>query len=89
MALGATGLQLGTVNSVGMIATGLCGPYTGWLIDRIGPKKIYLIGIAILSASYLCYGLADSWETTIGAMVAYWVGYSTSIHSCATICGTA
>jgi len=87
MALGASGLQLGIVNSIGMIAAGLCGPYTGLLIDRIGPKKIYLIGIGVISASYLCFGLAQSWETTILAMVGYWLGYSTSIHSCATICG--
>jgi MFS family permease len=87
MALGATGVQLGIVNSIGMIVAGFCGPFTGWLIDRIGPKKIYLIGIAITSASYLCYGLAQTWEVTIIAMVGYWLGYSTSIHSCATICG--
>lgn len=87
MALGATGVQLGLVNSLGMIVAGLCGPYTGWLIDRIGPKKIYLFGIGILAAAYLCYGVAVRWEATIAAMIAYWLGYSTSIHSCATICG--
>lgn len=87
MALGATGVQLGIVNSIAMIVAGFCGPFTGWLIDRIGPKKIYLIGIAITSASYLCYGLAQTWEVTIIAMIGYWLGYSTSIHSCATICG--
>ena len=87
VALGATGVQLGMVNSIGMIIAGLCGPFTGWLIDRIGPKKIYLAGIAVISASYLIYGLARSWETTIVAMIAYWLGFSTSIHSCATICG--
>jgi MFS family permease len=87
MALGATGFQLGLVNSLGMIVAGLCGPYTGWLIDRTGPKKIYLFGIGILSAAYLCYGLAGTWEATIAAMIGYWLGYSTSIHSCATICG--
>ena len=87
MALGATGVQLGLVNSIGMIIAGFCGPFTGWLIDRIGPKKIYLIGIVVISSSYLGYGLARSWEATIPAMVAYWVGFSTSIHSCATICG--
>ena len=87
MALGATGVQLGIVNSIGMIVAGFCGPFTGWLIDRTGPKKIYLIGIAITSASYLGYGLAQKWEVTIIAMVGYWLGYATSIHSCATICG--
>jgi len=87
VALGATGTQLGIVNSMGMIIAGLCGPFTGWFIDRIGPKKIYLIGIGFLAVSYLTYGLAQSWEVTIIAMIGYWLGFSTSNHSCATICG--
>jgi MFS family permease len=87
VALGATGTQLGIVNSIGMVIAGLCGPFTGWFIDRIGPKKIYLIGIGFMTISYLTYGFAQSWEVTIIAMIAYWLGFSTSIHSCATICG--
>ena len=31
--------------------------------------------------------LANSWPVTILAMMAYWLGYSISGHSCATICG--
>ncbi len=87
VALGATGTQLGIVNSLGMIVAGLCGPFTGWLIDRIGPKKIYLVGIGLLALSYLTLSLAQHWEMTILAMMSYWLGYATSIHSCATICG--
>jgi MFS family permease len=87
VALGATGTQLGLVNSIGMIVAGLCGPFTGWLIDWIGPKKIYLAGIGFLAISYLTFGVAQHWELTILAMIGYWLGYSTSIHSCATICG--
>jgi MFS family permease len=87
VALGATGTQLGLVNSLGMIVAGICGPFTGWLIDRIGPKKIYLLGIAFTACSYLSFSLARHWEVTILAMVAYWLGFATSIHSCATICG--
>jgi len=87
VALGATGTQLGIVNSIGMIIAGLCGPFTGWFIDRIGPKRIYLIGIGFLAVSYLTYGLAGSWEVTVVAMIGYWLGFSTSVHSCATICG--
>jgi len=87
VALGATGTQLGIVNSIGMIVAGVCGPFTGGLIDRIGPKKIYLIGIGFMAISYLTFGLAQDWEITIIAMVGYWLGYATSIHSCATICG--
>ena len=69
VALGATGTQLGIVNSIGMIIAGFCGPFTGWLIDRIGPKKIYLIGIGFMAVSYLTYGLAQTGSITVVAMV--------------------
>jgi MFS family permease len=87
VALGATATELGFVNSLGMIAAGIISPFTGWFIDRSGPKKIYLLGIGFLAVSYLTYAVAESWLVTILAMVAYWLGFSVSIHSCATICG--
>ena len=87
VALGATGTQLGVVNGIGMIIAGLFGPFTGSFIDRSGPKRIYLIGIGLLALSYLSYGLAGRWEVTVVAMIGYWLGMSTSNHSCATICG--
>ena len=87
VALGATATELGFVNSLGMIAAGVISPFTGWFIDRSGPKKIYLLGIGFLAISYLTYGIAQSWLITVLAMVAYWIGFSVSIHSCATICG--
>jgi MFS family permease len=87
VALGATGTQLGLVNSLGMLVAGLCGPFAGWLIDRIGPKRIYLFGIGCLALAYLTFSLAQRWELTILAMMGYWLGYATSIHACATICG--
>ena len=87
VALGASATQLGIVNSIGMVIAGLFGPFTGWFIDRIGPKKIYLVGITFMAVCYLTYGLAQNWGVTMIAMIAYWLGFSTSIHSCATICG--
>ncbi len=88
LALGATATQLGMITSIGMMVAGLIGPFTGWFIDRIGPKRIYLLGIGTLGLSYLIYGLAGAWMVTIVAMIAYWIGYSVSTHSCATVCGT-
>ena len=87
VALGATATQLGLVSSIGMIVAGIAGPLTGWFIDRTGPKNIYLLGIGLLAISYLTYGIAHSWLITIIAMAAYWLGFSISIHSCATVCG--
>ena len=87
IALGATGTQLGIVNSVGMGAAALLSPFTGWLIDRIGTKRIYLVGIGLLAISFLTYGVAWSWPIIIVAMLAYWVGFTTTMNSCAVICG--
>jgi len=86
VALGATATQLGMVNTAGMGIAGLLSPLTGWLIDRIGTKRIYLIGISLLVTSYLIYGVAHSWTIIIIAMTAWWLGDTTSIHSCATVC---
>jgi len=87
IALGATATQLGLVNSMGMLVAGVAGPFTGWLIDRHGPRSFYLAGIALLAVAYLTYALAQSWPVTILAMMAWWLGFSISSHSCATICG--
>lgn len=87
VALGASATQLGIVNSAGMGFAGLLSPFTGWLIDRIGAKRIYLIGISLLAIYYLTYGVARSWTIIIFGMTAYWLGFTTSMHSCATVCG--
>ncbi len=86
VALGATATQLGIVNSAGMCIAGLASPLAGWLIDRIGIKKVYLTGIGLLFAAYLFYGIAFSWVIIIFAMAAFWLGENISGHSCATVC---
>ena len=86
IALGATATQLGLVNSLGMGFAGLLSLLSGWLIDRIGTKKIYLTGITMLAISYIAFGLATNWTIIIIAMMAYWLGFTTSVHSCATVC---
>ena len=87
MALGASATQLGLLNSIGMVVAGIVAPFSGWLIDKTGPKRLYLFGIGLLAVSYLTYWLAQSWLVALFAMAAYWLGFSVSIHSCATVCG--
>ncbi|MFC1861358.1 MFS transporter, partial [Chloroflexota bacterium] len=86
IALGASATQLGIVNSAGMGIAGILSPLNGWLIDRIGIKMIFLVGIGFLIISYLTYGLAQSWPIIIFAMAVFYLGDTTSIHSCATVC---
>ncbi len=87
VALGATKANLGLITSIGMIFAGLLGPFTGQLIDKKGPKKIYLLGMALLMAAYLTYGFAPTWQVCAAAMIIYYVGQGTGMHSCSTICG--
>jgi MFS family permease len=87
ISLGASATQLGAINSAGMAVAAILGPFTGWLIDRVGAKRVYLAGIAMLVVSYLCYAAAQNWVMALLAMVAYWLGFSTSILGCATVCG--
>lgn len=88
LSLGASGLQLGLVNSIGIGVAGILGPLTGCVIDRVGYKVIYLIGISLLAVSWFLYAIAQSWEIIIVGMLAYWVGLGTSMHSCSVICGS-
>ena len=87
VAQGATGTQLGMVNSIGMIAAGAVSLFVGLFIDRTGPKKIYLFGISMLMISYFTFSMAAGWQITVIAMLSYWIGDTISIQSCATVCG--
>ena len=87
VALGASATQLGLLNSVGMVIAGVIAPLSGWIIDKTGPKRIYLFGIGLLAVSYAAYFVAQNWLVALLAMAAYWLGFSVSIHSCATVCG--
>ena len=43
-----------------MMVSGLfLGPATGWLIDRIGPRKVALVGIVPFGVSIALFGLVD------------------------------
>jgi MFS family permease len=84
--LGAGATEIGLINSVGMAFAGLLGPFTGTLIDRLGPKKIYLFGIAMLVACWLTYALAQSWPVILIAQVAYWIGFETTTQGCSVVC---
>ena len=85
-ALGAGATEIGLINSIGLGFAGLLGPFTGTVIDRIGPKKVYLFGILMLVACWLIYAYAVSWPVIIIAQLAYWMGFETTSQGCGIIC---
>src|SRR4030042_7194595 len=47
IALGATGTQLGLLNSLSLGLTALAAILTGWLSDRLSRKQMFLVGASI------------------------------------------
>ena len=37
--------------SIGLLLYGLSGPVAGWLMDRFGPKRVALVGLALVAIS--------------------------------------
>jgi len=82
--LGASPLQLGSVNSISGIASTLIATPIGWLQDRYSLKRIITIGIGLFTVIPLIYALAFDWIMVVPAVLI--TGLCLRIASCATIC---
>ncbi len=52
--------------SVGLLLYGLSGPVAGWLMDRFGPKRITLVGIALIGGSTLAgAAMTELWQLNL------------------------
>ncbi|MBQ6451351.1 MAG: MFS transporter [Solobacterium sp.] len=85
--LGATKTQYGYVSSLGMILGGLLAPVIGSIIDRAGPKKVYIFGICVLAGGYLALASAKIWQVAALGVFLHAMGQRLGGQSCATICG--
>lgn len=55
--------------SVGLLLYGLSGPVAGWLMDRFGPTKLTLVGLAIIGGSTLAgAAMTELWQLNL-----FWV----------------
>jgi len=69
VALGATGTQLGLLNSVAMALSAAFALLTGWVSDRADRKTVYLVGAFIGLLVPLVYGFAWSWTWLVSAFI--------------------
>ena len=72
-ALGANPVELGSLDSVGSIASSLISVPSGLIADRFGAKKVILIGLAMSALVSALYSLASSWWILIPAIILYGV----------------
>ena len=82
--LGASPVELGTVNSASGISTTLISMPLGYFQDRYSVRKIYLVGVALLTFVPLLYAVAYSWEFITPAILIS--GLSMRLGSCVVVC---
>ena len=52
--------------SIGLITLGIAGPLSGWLMDRYGPKRVALVGLALVVAAMVAsYGITELWQLNL------------------------
>lgn len=87
-ALGANSVQLGIVNGIGGAAAAGVAVPTGWLVDRYGPKRIFIVATLTLAAASLAFALSGDWLMTIPALILVSLGMRLNNTACGTVCGT-
>jgi MFS family permease len=86
VALGANSVELGTVNSIGNGIAALISTPVGWLMDRYGIKRFYLLGMGLLAGAALVYALAPDWQAIIAATILLSISVRLTGTGCSVIC---
>ena len=86
VALGADPVQLGTISSIGSGISALISTPVGWLVDRYGLKRFYLLGIGLLAGGTLTYALAPNWQVIIAAAILLALSMRLIGTGCSVIC---
>jgi MFS family permease len=67
--LGADSVQLGSISSVGSAISALISTPVGWLVDRHGIKRFYLLAIVLMAGGSLFYAAAHGWRFLLVAAI--------------------
>lgn len=86
VALGADSVELGTISSIGNGIAALISTPVGWLVDRYGLKRFYLLGIGLLAGGALIYALAPNWQAIIAATILLSISMRLTGTGCSVIC---
>jgi MFS family permease len=84
--LGASPVQLGSLQSVGNAVGALAALPTGWFIDYYSLKNVFLLGTALLAASGLVYFCAPVWTWLYVAIIIYYLGSRITCTACTVTC---
>jgi DHA1 family tetracycline resistance protein-like MFS transporter len=86
VALGADPVQLGTISGIGSTISALISAPTGWLMDRYGIKRFYLLAIGLVAGGALLYALAPTWQFLIAGIILLSISMRLTGTGCSVIC---
>ena len=86
--LGATNFQLGLINSIGGIAGTVIAPPTGWLADKYGIRKVFLVATPLMVLGSLLFTVAWTWMATIPALLLTLLAEQLLMIACPMVCGS-
>ena len=84
--LGASPVQLGSLQSVGNAVGALASLPAGHFIDFYGLRKVLLLGTGFLLVSRVVYAAAPSWMWLYLAIVLYYLGMRLTCTACSVNC---
>jgi MFS family permease len=85
--LGADPFQLGLVNSIGGVACAVISLPTGWLADRYGIRRMFLLGIPLAAVGSLIFFLSRDWLMIIPALFITLLSLQILMTVCPMVCG--
>jgi len=84
--LGADSVQLGSLSSMGGAITALVSTPVGWMMDRRGIKRLFLLATVFTAGGSLLYALAPDWRLLIAAAILTSTANSLGSTGCRVIC---
>ena len=86
VALGASPVELGALNSVQGGTGAVMSPPAGWLVDRYGVKGFYVLGIGLTAVAAAIYGIAQDWRALIPAVILMSLSMRFTGTGCSVLC---
>jgi len=86
VALGASPVQLGALNSVKGGVSAVMSLPAGWLVDRYGVKGFYVMGIGLAALAAAIYGVALDWRALIPAVTVVSLSMRFTGTGCSVLC---
>jgi len=86
MMLGASPVQLGSLQSAGNAVSAVAALPAGWFIDYYSLKNVFLMGTAMLVAASLLYFAAPVWTWLYAAIIIYYLGSRITCTACTVTC---